>query len=39
MPATSRRDPELLVFLAVAFGAAWLFALPLWESGTPIDSP
>lgn len=29
---------DLRVFLLVAFGASWLFALPLWLSGGPISS-
>jgi membrane protease YdiL (CAAX protease family) len=29
---------DLRLFLLVAFGASWLFALPLWLSGRPINS-
>lgn len=28
-----RRNVDLLIFLAVAFGLSWLFALPLWFTG------
>src|SRR3954454_24376319 len=39
MAAIGRRDPGLLLFLAVAFRAAWLFALPVWWGDVPLDSP
>lgn len=36
MPA-GRND--LRLFLLVAFGCSWLFALPVWLSGSGLDSP
>ncbi|MEV7011116.1 CPBP family intramembrane glutamic endopeptidase [Streptosporangium sp. NPDC051022] len=35
----SRRPADLRLFLLVAFGLSWLFALPLWLSGAPLGSP
>jgi membrane protease YdiL (CAAX protease family) len=29
----------VIVFLCVAFGAAWLVALPVWIGGIPLSSP
>ncbi len=31
--------PALLVYLGVAFGGAWLVALPLWLSGRGLETP
>ncbi|MFF3439714.1 CPBP family intramembrane glutamic endopeptidase [Streptosporangium sp. NPDC002721] len=33
-----RRSPDLWLFLLVAFGLSWLFALPLWLSDTPTGT-
>ncbi|WP_436757085.1 CPBP family intramembrane glutamic endopeptidase [Streptosporangium sp. V21-05] len=33
-----RRSPDLWLFLLVAFGLSWLFALPLWLSDAPTGT-
>ncbi|WP_329092743.1 CPBP family intramembrane glutamic endopeptidase [Streptosporangium sp. NBC_01469] len=33
-----RRFPDLWLFLLVAFGLSWLFALPLWLADTPTGT-
>ncbi|MER5647007.1 CPBP family intramembrane glutamic endopeptidase [Streptosporangium sp. NPDC002524] len=33
-----RRSPDLWLFLLVAFGLSWLFALPLWLSDEPTGT-
>ncbi|MBB2911916.1 membrane protease YdiL (CAAX protease family) [Streptosporangium becharense] len=35
----SRRPAELWLFLLVAFGLSWLFALPVWLADHPLGSP
>ncbi|MFF4987363.1 CPBP family intramembrane glutamic endopeptidase [Streptosporangium saharense] len=34
----SRRSTDLWLFLIVAFGLSWLFALPVWLNGSPLGS-
>ncbi|MEV4750934.1 CPBP family intramembrane glutamic endopeptidase [Streptosporangium sp. NPDC049248] len=34
-----RRSTDLWLFLLVAFGLSWLFALPLWLTGARIGAP
>ncbi|GHH62931.1 abortive infection protein [Streptosporangium violaceochromogenes] len=34
-----RRSADLPLFLLVAFGLSWLFALPLWLGDLPLTSP
>ncbi|MFF4417306.1 CPBP family intramembrane glutamic endopeptidase [Streptosporangium sp. NPDC001559] len=34
-----RRSTDLWLFLIVTFGLSWLFALPLWLTGSPLGSP
>ncbi|MEU1731572.1 CPBP family intramembrane glutamic endopeptidase [Streptosporangium sp. NPDC020145] len=34
-----RRSTDLWLFLIVTFGLSWLFALPVWLTGSPLGSP